>query len=54
MANQPRDWSGYDHVGAIISYESGEPMNEQTIELFQYLLDTGMVYHLQGSYHVAE
>lgn len=34
----------------IIAFEAGELNDEQIIELFQNLLDTGLVWHLQGSY----
>ena len=39
-----------DIVGDIVAYENGEMGEEETIEFFQRLLDTGMVYHLQGAY----
>lgn len=39
-----------DIVGDIIAFESGELDNEQTIELFQRLVDNGMAWSLQGSY----
>lgn len=35
----------------IIAYESGELDEEQVVALFQNLLDTGALYHLQGHYH---
>ena len=37
-------------VNSIIDYESGDLDEEQTIELFQKLIDTGVIMHLQGSY----
>jgi len=40
----------YDSVGGIIAYESGELDNDGVIELFQHLVDTGLVWQLQGSY----
>lgn len=40
----------YDTVGAITAYEAGELDWEGTVELFQTLIDTGMVWRLQGSY----
>lgn len=35
---------------SIIAYESGELNEEEFLELFQYLVDTGMAFTLQGSY----
>ena len=34
----------------IIAYESGELDGEETIKLFQELIDSGQVWRLQGSY----
>ncbi len=45
-----RDWSTYDHVGAIIEYEGGEADDVRTLELFQNLVDTGLAWQLQGHY----
>lgn len=40
----------FDQVGQIIAFEQGELGGEETIELFQNLIDTGMAWKLQGSY----
>lgn len=37
-------------ISKLVAYETGELDNEQTIELFQHLLDTGIIYVLQGHY----
>ena len=34
----------------IIAYEAGELSDEEDLRLFQDLVDTGMIRHLQGSY----
>lgn len=39
-----------DRVSAIIAYEQGELDEDETIELFQAMIDDGSVWHLQGSY----
>lgn len=39
-----------DIVGQIMAFESGELDNEEVFALFQFLLDSGMIYSLQGSY----
>lgn len=39
-----------DVVGKIIAFENGEMDNEEVFELFQFLLDSGMIHSLQGSY----
>lgn len=40
----------YDYTGAIIAFESGELDSDAVVELFQYLIDTGLAWQLQGSY----
>lgn len=40
----------FDVTGQIIAFESGELDQDAVVELFQHLLDTGMVHQLQGSY----
>ena len=37
-------------VDQIIAFESGELNEEQTVELFQGLVDSGLAWSLQGSY----
>ena len=39
-----------DLVDKIMDFESGTLSKEDTIALFQELIDTGMAYQLQGSY----
>lgn len=38
------------NVDRIIAYESGELSDEETIELFQDLVNNGMAWRLQGHY----
>jgi len=40
----------FDLTNKIIAFESGELDEDGVIELFQYLVDTGMAWQLQGSY----
>lgn len=38
------------NVDDIIRYENGEMTEEETIEFFQGMIDSGEVWHLQGHY----
>ena len=39
-----------DIVGKIMAFEQCELDNEEVYTLFQFLLDSGMIHSLQGSY----
>lgn len=39
-----------DNISKIIAYEQGELDQDGIIDLFQTLVDSGMVWQLQGSY----
>jgi hypothetical protein len=39
-------------ISEISRYESGELTEVETEALFQRLLDTGIIYHLQGHYQL--
>ena len=39
-----------DPLEHLMRYEAGELEPEEIIDLFQYLIDIGMIWHLQGSY----
>lgn len=40
----------FDLTSAIIAYEEGEADESEVIQLFQYLVDTGLAWKFQGSY----
>jgi len=39
-----------DLTSKLIAYEEGHLSDEETIELFQHLVDTGLAWSLQGFY----
>lgn len=39
-----------DHVDKIIAFETGEMSEEEMIEFFQELIDSGLCWKLQGCY----
>jgi hypothetical protein len=50
VSKLPQIFKPYDTVGQIMAYESGELDEDAIVTLFQHLVDTGMVWQLQGSY----
>lgn len=40
----------FDSVGFIMAYEGGDLEEQQVIEGFQHLIDTGLAWQLQGCY----
>lgn len=40
----------YDTTGNIIAYEQGQLTDDETVVLFQHLIDTGLAWSLQGHY----
>lgn len=41
---------GMNYIDEIIAYEAGELDEEDTVELFQKLVDSGLAFELQGHY----
>jgi hypothetical protein len=50
LAPEPVTRKAYDEVGQILAFEQGELNEKETVALFQYLIDTGHVWRLQGTY----
>jgi len=42
--------SSFDLTSQIIAYEQGELDSHAIVDLFQYLIDTGLAWRLQGHY----
>lgn len=40
----------YDMSSAIMAYEDDMLNDDEVVELFQHLIDTGLAWQLQGSY----
>jgi hypothetical protein len=40
----------FDTVGFVMAFEGGELTEDEVIEGFQHLIDTGLAWQLQGSY----
>ena len=40
----------YDIIGNLCAFESGDLDENETLDLFQKLVNTGMAWTLQGSY----
>jgi len=40
----------FDMVNTIVAYESGEATENEVIDLFQHLVNTGLAWTLQGNY----
>lgn len=50
MNNPPTTEKPFDHVGFIMDFEGGQLDNQEIIEGFQHLIDSGLARKLQGSY----
>ena len=45
-----RKLAALDLTSDIIAYENGELSEDETIKLFQHLVNTGLAWQLQGHY----
>ena len=50
MNTQATGVEPYDSVSHIIAYEQGELNQEEIVELFQHLIESGLAWQLQGHY----
>tara|TARA_R110002020_G_scaffold475310_1_gene709542 strand:+ start:1387 stop:1584 length:198 start_codon:yes stop_codon:yes gene_type:complete len=50
MSNKTKEADMPNVVQAITDYENGDLTDNEVVELFQHLVDTGVVWTLQGSY----
>jgi hypothetical protein len=46
----PETMDKYDVVGGIMAWEQGDLDDDQTVKLFQRLIDSGLCWQLQGCY----
>lgn len=42
--------SSFDEVSFIMEYEGGDLGYDETVDGFQHMIDSGLVWKLQGSY----
>lgn len=49
-APSQRAYRAFDQLGQMVRYEQGELDESETITLFQELVNSGLVWQLQGSY----
>jgi hypothetical protein len=42
--------ASHPNLTQLIAYEQGELDHEETVDLFQEMIDSGVVWELQGSY----
>ena len=50
LASLPKAAQPYDTIGGIMAYENGELDHDGIAELFQELVNSGLVWKIQGSY----
>lgn len=53
LAALKHDEKCFDHVAFIMAYEAGKLEHDEVVEGFQQLISSGLLMHLQGSYHRA-